>query len=402
MKKILILVFVFCLIVPNVAARWSGTTPNLEITYSYEPFPAEPSNYFTVYIYAINTGASIEENIWFKLDAKYPFSLEEDTLYRGKISSQQKITLKYDVWVDADAREEDYTNRLTLKQCYDPSCTLSSDKDIKISVRNLQPILEISDIFIEEAISAGDIANVGISLKNKGGSRLKDVSVNLDLSLKDLPLVPFGDSSEKIIHTIEKSSEAQVNFNILAYGNANSGTYKIPLFISYYDDSGNNYFKEDILGLVIGGHPFLKVGLERSDYLSSGNIGEIVLNIINYGPNNAKFLNLEILPTQEFEVISREEIYLGNLNSDGYETANFKLKIYNTDQKYISLPVRLTYADVNNNRFNEDYEVELRLFSSSELSKLREQNSYLPLILGLLLLAGGFFAYKKYLKRENK
>lgn len=402
MNKKILTILLFCLLVPTVSATiYSPGAPELDISTSYQPFPAEPSNYFTLYVYAVNDGTSTESNIWFQLDADYPFSVEENTKFYGQIASQQKVTLKYDVWVDSDAPEKDYSDKLTLKQCYDSECSVSSDDAIEISVRKLYPVLEISEINFPDSIEPGDKTEVTVVLDNKGGSRLKDITVNLDLSGEDIPIAPYGGSSEKIIQSIDGATKANATFDIIVDGDAESGTYKIPMSLSYYDNSGNSYSKEDILGLVIGGQPSLKVGLEESDYFSEGSIGKVIFNVINIGASTSKFLNLEILPTQEFEVVSTNELYLGNLDSDDYETADFMIKVKQVEGDILSIPVRLTYTDVNNNYFSEEKEVELKLYSSSEISRIQGGNGYtLYIILGILAI-GGFFVYKRYFKKKG-
>jgi len=395
MKKIYLLAIVF-LLIPLVHARWELGAPELQITTSYEPIPAEPGKYVRIYIDAYNSGAETENNVWFKLEADYPFSIKDNLKYYGKISSLEKVTLSYDVWVDADAKEADYDNKIKLRQCYDKECSYGPYTEIPISVSKLHPILEVSDIQVDNAIIPGEKTQVKLILANKGGARLKDIDVQLDLSSNDLPIAPIGDSTEKIIQSIDKNEKGEIVYDLIVDGDADSGVYKIPITISYYDNRGTKYTKEDILGLVVGGKPNLKVGLEKADYLSPGSIGDITFNIVNEGSSDAKFLSIKLLPLKDYEIISPDNIYIGNLNPDDYETAEFKIKISKTKKDSISIPVQIIYTDVSNAKYIDDQEVKLNLYSSSEIKKIEGKNSKLSwIILVIIATIIGLIYYKK-------
>lgn len=401
-NKIICLVLVLCLLIPTVnATRWAAGTSDLEVTTSYQPSPAEPGSYVRIYIYAYNAGISTKSGVWFKLEAEAPFSIEENLKYYGEISSGQRITLDYDVWVDVDSPEEDYSDKVRLIQCYDSACSDGAYTEIPISVRQLYPILEVSDIEIDDAIIPGEKTQVKIVLENKGGSRLKDITLQMNLSSTSVPIAPFGSSTEKRIESIGRNGKSTVTYNLAIDGDAASGLYKIPIYISYYDESGNIYSMGDIIGLLIGGKPELTVGLEESDYLASGSIGDVTLNIINRGSSDAKFLAITALPSANYEILSPNEIYLGNLDSDDYETAEFKLKLGKVSGNSVSIPIRLVYADVNNEKYSEDGQVTLRIYSSSEIKQITGGNGYTIWIILIIAIVAGYLYYRRRKKKKS-
>ncbi|UCD04364.1 MAG: LPXTG cell wall anchor domain-containing protein [Candidatus Woesearchaeota archaeon] len=401
-NKIICLVLVLCLIPTVNAARWAAGTSDLQITTSYQPSPAEPGSYVRIYVYAYNAGINTKTGVWFKLEADHPFSIEDNIEYYGEISSGQRITLEYDVWVDVDAPEEDYSDKIKLVQCYDNACSDGAYNEISISVRELYPILEVSDIEIDEAIVPGEKTQVKLFLNNKGGSRLKDIKVWMNLSSAAIPIAPFGSSTEKRIASIEKNSRSKVIFDLAVDGDAASDMYKIPIYISYYDDSGNLYSMEDIIGLVVGGKPELTVGLEESDYLTSGGVGDVTLNVINKGSSDAKFLSITVLASDSYEVISPNEIYIGNLDSDDYETAEFKIKVKKISANIINIPIRLDYADVNNEKYSQEGQVPLKIYSSSEIKQITGGNGYTLWIILLIVIVAGFLYYRRRKKKNLK
>lgn len=398
MKKLLIILGVLCLLIPT-SATLVPQTSDLQVTQtSYEPFPAEPGNHVKIYVNVQNKGTETKEDIWFRLNTEPPFSVEDPLKYRGKIYSSQKATLEYWVWVEADAEEDEYTDHLKLKKCRDKNCTIGTVTPINITVSKSHPILEVSSIELKEDISPGEKTQAKLTLKNRGSSRLKDVSLKLDLSSSSLPLVPYGGSTEKIISSIPAHGSGEVVFDLLASGDAESDTYKVPLNLTYYDESNNKYSKEDILGVTVGGKPSLKVGLEEYDYLSENSIGEVDFNIVNNGAERAKFVNVELLPTENYELLSPSEIYIGNMQSDDYETADFKIKLKETEGDSIDIPLQLTYSGVNNYKYIKDAQVELKVYSESEIKEIKGSPGYMKWIAGLFVL-GLIIVLYKYRKK---
>jgi len=402
-KEIIYLILVLCLLIPTVnAARYAAGTSDLQVTTSYQPSPAEPGSYVRIYVYAYNAGTNTKTDIWFKLEAEHPFSIEENIKYYGEVSSGQRVTLEYDVWVDSDAPEEDYSDKIRLVQCYDAACSEGAYDEIALSVRRLYPVLAISDVELDDAILPGETTQVKLVLNNKGGSRLKDITVWMNLSSTTIPIAPYGSSTEQIIPSINKNTQEEAVFDLIIEGDAASDVYKIPIIITYYDDSGNSYSMEDIIALVIGSKPEITVGLEEYDYFTSGALGEITFNIINKGVSDAKFLTITVMPSVDYEVISPNEIYLGNLDSDDYETAQFKIKLNKISGKSVGILIRIDYSDINNYKYVDEGQVALRVYSGSEIKQISGSNGYGTWIGLLILIIAGFLYYRHRKKKLKK
>ena len=115
------------------------------------------------------------------------------------------------------------------------------------------------------------------------------------------------------------------------------------------------------------------------------------------------FVNVKLDKSDKYRVISPSEVYIGNIDSDDYETADFKLYIERTSDKKIVLPLAVEYKDANNKNYKSIVNLELPLYSSSEAKKLglAEGNGKSGWIILIVLAVAGFFGYRYWKKRRK-
>ncbi|MBU0459204.1 MAG: hypothetical protein KJ771_00180, partial [Nanoarchaeota archaeon] len=100
---------------------------------------------------------------------------------------------------------------------------------------------------------------------------------------------------------IGPGEKVTLEYNILAYPDANSRVYKIPLIITYNDALGTNYTKNNVIGLMVGSDPDLLINLDATDIYNRGGSGEITFSIINKGVTDVKFLTTILKETEDYE-----------------------------------------------------------------------------------------------------
>ena len=111
------------------------------------------------------------------------------------------------------------------------------------------------------------------------------------------------------------------------------------------------------------------------------------------------------MPTSRFTVISPQEVYVGNIDSDDYETAEFDIYVEKSSSKNLMLPLHLEYMDANNKPYSKDIEVALVLYSKEELKKLGFVQKSNPLIGISIVLASigiGFYIRRRLKNKNNK
>ena len=76
----------------------------------YQPLPAEPGNFIDVWLQITNQRETIDD-FTVTIEPEYPFSLSEDEAQSRNIASIPELSdlvLKYRVFVDLDARNQEY------------------------------------------------------------------------------------------------------------------------------------------------------------------------------------------------------------------------------------------------------------------------------------------------------
>jgi len=79
-----------------------------------------------------------------------------------------------------------------------------------------------------------------------------------------------------------------MTFDLVTLPEADGGIYKIPLTITYTDESGESYSKEDIIGLSVSSSPDLLITIDNSEIGKKTKTGNIVIKIVNRGLTNIK------------------------------------------------------------------------------------------------------------------
>jgi len=87
----------------------------------------------------------------------------------------------------------------------------------------------------------------------------------------------------------------------------------------------------------------------------------ITISLSKTGPSNIRYLVLEVLPSKEYKILDTSRTYIGNLEPDDYETAEFDFypKKFGTTK----IKVRLEYKDDLNTPIIEEVEVTAYVYS---------------------------------------
>jgi hypothetical protein len=342
-KSLIIILMIICMSA-SVFAEQIGSLAQLSFTLiSQNPDPVEPGNIVDLRWKIENTGGGSAEDVQVELVADYPFSIYSGDLTKnlGSIQGQQTgdkgIIVLYKVRVDENAVEG--TNEIKLK--YKTSKTGWVELDpFDINIQTSDATLSIEQIEVEpDVVAPGEILKASLKVTNLADSLLKDITVKLDLSSAALPFAPIQSITEKRIKQISSGSSADVSYNLIVEPDAALGVYKIPIFIKFNDNLGNSYNKSDLLGVVVGAVPDLSYYIDSTTINTAGNKGEITIKFVNKGLSDIKFLNIRLMSNSYYTILSPEEVYIGNIDSDDYETADFDLFVKQGAPKEFSIPL---------------------------------------------------------------
>ena len=371
------------------------------------PDPAEPGKYVDLRFKFENNGSKAAENVEAEILPQYPFSLDPGTSAvksLGSINPQQKgdngVIIKYRLRVDKDALEGESEVKLRYRANKGVWITMP---EYKINIQPYDAILLLDKVVSNpEIIGPGEKATVDITFNNIAEILLKKVRVILKLG--NVPLAPIGSTNEKVIEKIDKNEEATVRFNVVGEPDAKSGTYKVAVEYIYYDGLGNSYNRNSTIGLMIGSEPDLSVNIDSTTLYQSGSSGDAAIKIVNKDVNEIKFLNVKLARSKDYTTISPDEVYVGNIDSDDYETAEFTIFVKSTKEKRIILPITLEYRDANNAAHTKKAELELPLYSTSEAKELGlvKGNGKVGFFVVILVIAAGLLIYRRWRKSKKK
>jgi LPXTG-motif cell wall-anchored protein len=408
-KKIILFLIVLSLTITFVQAGSTYNTPQIEVTLqSQSPDPVEPGQLVTVKFKIENAGKESAIDHIVKIVPSFPFSLYGDTAEKniGKLRASSTGAdaeiVEYVLKVDPAAIEGEAEIELMIK-ISEESWISFTDDEFLIDIQTHDAILDIVSVkSTPDPIPPGAEAEVQVLVKNLADSLLKDIKFYLDLSSSTMPFAPYQSSSERRISQLESDFQNTLSFRLKADPSAAPGLYKIPLNLTYNDEKGNAYHIQDLLALSIGEKPKLKVYIKKSTDYQDNVPAKVTVEIANAGTMDVKFLELQLLPSEDYQLLSTTDyFYLGDVDSDDTESEELDIFI-NKRLDTLNLPVLLKYYDANNQNYQQQVNLELPLYSSSQLKRfgLMEQSKAL-LYLGIILVAVGIFLYYRKKKKNN-
>jgi len=414
MKKIgLFLLFMMLAVIAGTLAnaQYLGESPKVQVTLiRQEPDPVEPGQQIEVTFKFDNNG-STAYGIVAEIIPEYPFSLlpgENSVKNVGILSSSQggerSVIIKYKLKVDSQA--SDGTHELGMRFKSDNYDSWIKLDDFKISVRTQDPVVSLEKFSTSpETTAPGKKLILRMDLKNYATSLIKNIKVSLNLGTgtSAMPFAPVSSTDEKIYPLLQPQEILPLEFNLLVDPDAVSKVYKVPVTIKYSDNLNKNYSKTLNIAIVVGDEPDTSVYIEDTDIYSAGKNGDVAVKIVNKGVTELKFLNVNLNKADGYKVLSPTNVYIGNVDSDDYETVDFKIAVDAETKGKIALPLTLEYKDTNNRDYKKNVNLELPLYTSSEAKKLGlvKNGSSMTIVIVIAAIVALFVAYRLWRRRSK-
>lgn len=222
---------------------------------------------------------------------------------------------------------------------------LSDTLPIGIAVQRYDVDFKVTGVSYVGA-SPGSTTNISVTINNVGSAAAKDASITLDFSA---PFTAIG-SSERYIGSFSSHDTKEIDFQASVDSTADIKAYDIPLTIEYFDLAGTKQTIQKSIGIQVDGRPEIKALLEKSDLFTAGTKGIVTVTVVNKGFAQVKFLNLKMLSTENYDVTSASEAYVGNLDSDSTDSQDFQIQMKNeVSAGTIPLKFEITYKEQNSN-----------------------------------------------------
>ena len=292
---------------------------------------------------------------------------------------------------------------------------------ILLTVILISQIYLVSSLTINSATSSpsevqpGEKFSLDLRIENNLNDPVENVVVSLILDgvfqpvagtstpiiiYPSVPFSPYQSSNEIVIEDIGGGDDEKADFDLIVSSDAASGTYKIPVQVSY------NGAEEEIIGVVsviVNAKPKIELSLEDS-VLIRGTKGEISVKIVNSGLGDAQFLKIELGQAAGVQITNSNNVYIGNIDSNDFDTADFSVFVNADSPSVISLPIKLTYTDSRNNQITENKVLSIKTYTTKEATDLglvNRNNTFVIIfaIVGVLIL---FLIYRRMKKRRIK
>jgi len=267
--------------------------------------------------------------------------------------------------------------------------------------------VSVTDVSTSPAeVSPGETVKVTLEIENIFDYDVYNLNVKLDLSGENVPFAPYESSSEKFLDELESDENEDFEFRLIVLPDTSTGIYKIPVEISYSYKEGNDTFpgnKTELISITVNSKPELKISLDDSAVLIKGRENTFSIKIINSGLSDVKFVYISINETTKLKIFSEKEQYIGDIDSDDFDSAKYNVYLEEDTPNSISLPVTLKFRDSTNKEFSETKTLTLKIYSLKEAQALGlvKKPNFLPYVITLVLLAG-YVVYRILKKRKLK
>jgi|LGOV01.1.fsa_nt_gb hypothetical protein len=379
--------------------------PSLVVTLSRQiSYPAQPGEELTLVIKTTNCGDEPAQNIVWYLDAKEPFELKETgeaTQTLPELRCGETANTEYFLSVDPDARSGEYVIDLNVTYSGDFDRNyLTTMGTFEITVRVMgDPDLVLIDADLPEADPKSEF-DAKFSIKNVGTGPAKNVKVSFGSQSgisSEVPNEILPKTSISYIDTIAPGETAIVESSFFV-DTTTPSQYPLPITIQYENETHGAQSAQfySVLVPVTSGNT-LFVYLDSQERLTPETVGEITIGVANRGLARAKHVVFTISEGEQFKLIDTGTRYIGDIESDDYDTADFVIIPEVAGEGSVS--VKVDYADDYGNQYSRTADVPIKVYSPEEMKAIAPQGGgYTGVIIGAVVLVLAY-VFRKRIKR---
>ncbi|MDO8661562.1 MAG: hypothetical protein Q7K43_06745, partial [Candidatus Woesearchaeota archaeon] len=322
LKSVFFLFAVCVLVLPVV---YSLPEPLFSVSVlRYDPSPASQGNTVDVYVEFNNLGSQANK-VQLRFVPEFPFSLTQSQLNPlsvGSVGSIETKVVKFPVVVDGASQNG--AKNITFEYTYDGlNAWIQVQAPVTVLSQNAVLVIDNYKITPSPALP-GQPVILQFSLFNPGSVGVKNADLKLDL---DSTFSTVNSGTKKRVPYVSPGSTAIVSFELASDPATQVKLYSIPFNLTFQDDQNKQYSDTAKVSLLMYASPELSVLAESVGITGIGVPASVSLKIVNKGVMNLKYVTLVLKESDEYTLLNpSKELYLGNLDSDDFETVSVKLK----------------------------------------------------------------------------
>ena len=270
---------------------------------------------------------------------------------------------------------------------------IDTSRQMRLDFGHVMMIENIS--FSPEDLTPGSSGQILIKILNDGNFELVDVRARLVLPSG---IVPLNDIDEVKISKLEAGQEADLIYNVIVSPSMAEGVYEASLSIDYLNHIGDENQDNNTFGIIVKSIPKIFAVIDSTTLYKGNRLGDVSIKFINNDIADVKFLTVKLQNSNDYQIISSSQQYIGDLNSDDFESADFKIKL-GDDLNSVNLSLVITYKDSLNNDYSKDINLNLVVLSASESGVAKSNTTAYVFVIVILVI--GYIVYKRY-KKKNK
>ncbi len=409
-KSSVYLIIILCIcIVFSIAQAQIVDSPAVKAALAFQdPDPVDPGELVELKFNIKNDGSSTAKSTEFRIKPEYPFSLASGEseikevgdipVYDPEQIETGEATVRYKLVIDSNAREGGYEIILEYRTEegisrgnwieFDPFTIEVGGKATTVTIEETRAV--------PERVAPVETGEMTLVIRNGGSGPIEDVTVTLNLETTE-EIAPLRTSNEIVIPRIESGQSGEATFSFIIAPDAAVKIYKVPVVLNYTDQKNNAYEKTAEIAIVVDAVPEYVLNVEENEVYKEGQKGTLVISLSNIGVANINYATVTLNEGAFYTVLSTNTVYLGNLESDDYETAQFT--IYTTDyREELPLEFTLMYKDAYNNNYQEEMTVTTKMFTGWEARKYglsESSGGYIPIIIVIGLAGAGYWYWRK-------
>lgn len=389
MRKVIAILMLLVLALSVSAAGGSMVKASI---LRYEPTPAEQGNTVDIWI-ALNNAGTTAKNVVVKFVPEFPFSLPDGQvgeIVAGSVAQTESKVIKFSVFVDSNAPNGDSN----IKFQYSVDGGQWTQLETPVSLQTQNAVLVVDEYKVDPSpIVPGQIVDLKLKLRNAGRIAVKNVDASI--GLEDGKFSTIGMGAMQRINYIGAGETEEISFKLASDTSTEVKVYNVPLTLSYQDERNKMLSSTARISLVVNAAPELSLTVDSTKFDSKKVPGTVSLKVVNKGVVDLKYVTVRLVQTPGYEILSpTNEAYVGNLDSDDFETVDFTIKPLVEGPR---LSVQLEFKDPYNIDFAQQYDLPLRIITEKDLGK---GGFPVGTVVIVLLVIGGVIYW--YFRRKKK
>ena len=264
---------------------------------------------------------------------------------------------------------------------------------------NFGHVVRINSVGIENNLVASNLKTLNVDIENTANFSIYDIRVEVNLPDE---VAFFEDISKRKVARLESGESVRFSYDLIYSSDIAQGIHEARILIDYVNHIGDEKQDNDTFSIILKDSPKFFVQVEDTQVYKKNDIGDVTLKFINNHLADIKFLTVELKNTEDCEVISSNREYIGDLDSDDFETAEFKIK--SKKSKSIPLNILINYKDTYNNEISEQKIVNLPMYSTGSAIAYglkKSKNSFINIIFYIIILLFLYSWYKEWRRQKD-